>query len=161
MTGARSVSADPVIPADFLGAFAIVERGDRILFAGNDRRIGGQQVRTWDLPGGRVEQNELLGEALARELAEETGLAVVGEPRFAFVQDGELRRRGERVQAWRSFFFAVDVAPGEPRAGHEVRAVRWIDRAALRAELNAPYHTSFLEWVERGGRLFRCTWNDE
>jgi len=158
------VSAEPTspggLPDDFLGAFAVVRRGDAILFVANDRRIGGVEVRTWDLPGGQVEGNELLGEALARELAEETGLIVAGAPELLFVQDGERRRCGNRVQAWRSFFFAVEVEAGEPQAGHEVRAVRWLLPAAMKVELTAPYHGSFLEWLERGGTLFHCTWND-
>ena len=80
--------------ADFLGAFGVVRRSDTILMVGNDRRIGGQQVRTWDLPGGRVESGEMLSEALGREMNEETGLEIVGAPEFLFVQEGEHRRGG-------------------------------------------------------------------
>ncbi|MCA8951708.1 MAG: NUDIX hydrolase [Planctomycetes bacterium] len=147
------------MPRDFLGAFAVVERGESILFVGNDRRIGGRQVRTWDLPGGQVEPGERLDEALARELAEETGLVAAAPARFLFVQDGELRRGGERLQTWRSFFFAVTVT-GEPVAAGEVLAVRWLEREAMRRELTAPYHDSFLAWLEHGGAFHRCTWND-
>lgn len=145
--------------ADFLGAFAVLRRGDRILFVGNERTIGGRAVRTWDLPGGRVEPGELVQEALRRELHEETGLTLVGEPRFLFVQEGARSRGGRRVHAWRSFFFAVD-ARGEPQPGHEVVAVRWLDDAAMRAELTAPYHDSFRCWLDAGGAWFRSDWTD-
>jgi 8-oxo-dGTP diphosphatase len=145
---------------DFLGAFAVIRRGATILMVGNDRTIGGAVVRTWDLPGGRVEAGELLGEALVREVAEETGLQVRGEPTFLFVQEGERCLRGVRQHAWRSFFFAADVAPGEPVAANEVRAVRWMTPAELRAELHAPYHDSFLHWLDRGGLYFRGAWHD-
>ncbi len=145
---------------DFLGAFAVVRREDRLLFVGNDREIGGRTVRTWDLPGGRVEAGELLHEALARELAEETGLRLVGSPQFLFVQEGERRRDGRRRHAWRSFFFAVEVAPGEPVPGCEVHAVRWLDGAAMHRELTAPYHASFLQWLEHGGQHFVSVWDD-
>ena len=110
---------------DFLGAFAVIRRGERYLMVGNDRLIAGAVRRTWDLPGGRVEAGELLYEAVGREVREETGLRVDGEPRLLFVQEGERTLAGRRRHAWRSFFFAVDVAPGEPVAGHEVLAVRW------------------------------------
>jgi 8-oxo-dGTP diphosphatase len=145
---------------DFLGAFAVIRRADAILMVGNDRRIGGRIVRTWDLPGGRVEPRELLHEALAREVDEETGLLVRGAGEFLFVQEGERRQAGARSWAWRSFFFAVAVEPGEPRPGHEVRAVRWMTRPELERELDAPYHTSFLTWLREGGRLLRGDWVD-
>ena len=146
--------------SDFLGAFGVVRRGDLTLMVGNDRPIGGRLVRTWDLPGGRVERGELLHEALVRELREETGLQVRGEPRFLFVQEGLRRRQGQRVHAWRSFFFAVEVAAGEPVAGHEVLAVRWMDPNELRHELTAPYHDSFRQWLAAGGTIFSSEWSD-
>jgi 8-oxo-dGTP diphosphatase len=148
------------VNGDFLGAFAVIRRGDLFLMVGNDREIGGRTLRTWDLPGGHVEAGELLLEAVRREVAEETGLVVDGEVRFLFVQEGERRRANERRHAWRSFFFAVDVLPGEPTAANEVLAVRWMTRDELRAELCAPYHDSFLRWLEVGGQLFHSVWID-
>ncbi len=145
---------------DFLGAFAVIERGAQILMVGNDRWIGGELVRTWDLPGGRVEAGELLHETLARELMEETGLQLVGVPRFLFVQEGERLAERQRQHAWRSFFFAAEVGPGQPEPGHEVLAVRWMDRDELRQELTAPYHDSFLRWLEAGGRFFGSAWRE-
>lgn len=146
--------------ADFLGAFAVLQRGDTMLFVGNERTIGGAATRTWDLPGGRVERGELLHEALARELREETGLVVAGTPRFLFVQEGRRVVGGRAVQAWRSFFFAVEVGPGEPAPGHEVLAVRWMDRATMLRELVAPYHDSFRRWLQHGGTWFTSEWAD-
>ncbi|MGE3171313.1 MAG: NUDIX hydrolase [Planctomycetota bacterium] len=144
---------------DFLGAFAVVERQDRILMVQNRRAIGGAEVTTWDLPGGQVEPGELLPEALARELREETGLAVVGQPRFLFVQEGERVTGAVRRYAWRSFFFAVE-AVGAPVAGAEILDVRWFARGELPAALHAPYHDSFQRWLERGGGFHASGWRD-
>lgn len=145
--------------ADFLGAFAVVRRGEQVLFVGNERTIGGRLVRTWDLPGGRVETGELVPEALARELREETGLLLHGEPEFLFVQEGARRRDGRRVHTWRSFFFAVE-ATGEPAPASEVLAVRWLDRGEMAHELTAPYHDSFRRWLLGGGTWFQSEWAD-
>lgn len=145
--------------ADFLGAFAVVERDGLLLMVQNERRIGGRTVRTWDLPGGQVEPGELLQEALLRELHEETGLLVATPPEFLFVQEGERVVDARRRHAWRSFFFSCD-AVGEPRAGAEVLAVRWFARADLMPELVAPYHDSFRQWLDGGGRFFGSRWSD-
>ncbi len=144
---------------DFLGVFAVIERAGRTLMVQNERVVGGKTVTTWDLPGGQVEPGELLHEALVRELGEETGLAVVGAPRFLFVQEGERVRSSGRSHAWRSFFFEC-ATRGDPVAANEVLAVRWFERAELAAVLTAPYHDSFHRWHTEGGAYFRSSWAD-
>jgi ADP-ribose pyrophosphatase YjhB (NUDIX family) len=145
---------------DFLGAFGVLRRGERILMTLNARVLGGQPAETWDLPGGRVEPGELLLETLAREVFEETGVVVRGVPRFLFVQEGERIFCGQRHHAWRSFFFAVDEFGGEPAARSEVLAVQWFAPEELRLALHAPYHDSFLDWLAHGGTVFRSRWDD-
>lgn len=145
---------------DFLGVFAVIRRGDRILMVENERVVHGRRTTTWDLPGGQVEPGEMLDDALRRELREETSLDVAGPLAFLFVQEGERRERGRRRFAWRSFFFAAEDGGAEPVASHEIRAVGWFTRDELHALLDAPYHDSFREWLQRGGRFFRSIWND-
>lgn len=145
---------------DFLGAFGILRRGDRILFVRNEREIDGRRTRVWDLPGGQVEGGELVVEALHREVREEVDVEVRGSPRFAFVQEGERCSSGRRLYAWRSFFFEVAEFDGEPRATSEVLDIRWMDESESFADLTAPYHASFLEWLERGGCFFAAGWRD-
>ncbi|MEC7584953.1 MAG: NUDIX hydrolase [Planctomycetota bacterium] len=144
---------------DFVGAFAVVERQGRILMVENLRRIAGRTVPTWDLPGGQVEPGERLLEALARELDEETGLLVTGDPKLLFVQEGERVVAGRRDHVWRSHFFAAETR-GEPAAGSEVQAVRWFARHELDAALVAPYHDSFRQWLATGGEFFASRWSD-
>ena len=144
---------------DFLGVFAVVERAGRILMVQNERLIDGRNVRTWDLPGGQVEPGELLHEALARELREESRLELAGAPQFLFVQEGGRYRGGRRAHAWRSFFFAVATA-GDAQAAGEVLALHWFPRAELDAVLLAPYHASFRRWLTAGGTFFGTEWRD-
>jgi len=42
---------------------------------------------TWDIPGGRIDSQESLMDALKREVAEETSLELVDEPRLLAAQD--------------------------------------------------------------------------
>lgn len=143
---------------DFLGAFALLTRGDAFLFVQNRRRIGGRETLTWDLPGGQVEPGELLPAALAREVREETGLVLAGPPEFAFLQEGERVVAGRRRHAWRSFFFHVREFKGEPAAGAEVLATAWLPRADLGRLLTAPYQQSFLAWLAQPVPYLFCRW---
>jgi 8-oxo-dGTP diphosphatase len=145
---------------DFLGAFGVLTRDERILFVQNRRVIGGREVLTWDLPGGQVERGETLAEALLRELREEIGVTVTGAPRFLFYQEGERVIGGTRRYVWRSFFFEAPAFAGEPRACEEVLDVRWMTRAEMERELTAPYQASFLEWLAGAGGAHACVWRD-
>ena len=77
-----------------------------------------------------------------------------------FFQEGERWLGDGRHYAWRSFFFRVQGWSGEPAAGHEIAAIRWIPREQMAAELRAPYHDSFLTWLREGGTAFRSRWAD-
>ncbi|MFF2898717.1 NUDIX hydrolase [Streptomyces sp. NPDC057966] len=55
----------------------IVRRGDEVLLVREGLGADGEML--WSLPGGGVEDGELMHEALRRELREETGL-LVGDP---------------------------------------------------------------------------------
>jgi 8-oxo-dGTP diphosphatase len=78
----------------------------------------------WSLPGGRVEPGEDDAAALVREMAEETGLAVVPGALVGRV----LRGRYEIAD----YFCAV--VGGELQAGDDALDARWCDAAAF-AEL--------------------------
>ncbi len=168
MTNDPSEIREPhLLRGDFVGVFAILRSHGHILMVANDRRIGGERARTWDLPGGQVEPGESLMEALHRELREETGWEFDTEPEFAFVQDG-IKIFGERrMHAWRSFFFEIALPesssmpkPGQPREGDEVVEVAWRRETELQEQLSAPYHDSFRRWLTEGGTFFTSKWRE-
>ncbi|MEU9400348.1 NUDIX hydrolase [Streptomyces sp. NPDC048242] len=64
-------------------AIGIVRRGEEVLLVRES--LGAHGEALWSLPGGGVEDGELMHEALRRELREETGLLVDDPVRTAFL----------------------------------------------------------------------------
>lgn len=88
------------------------------------RRGRGAGIGLWSVPGGRVKWGEPLADAVVREVAEETGLAVVPSGWLGWV---------ERIDEAHHFVihdFLAHLAdgsrPDEARAGDDASAVRWV-----------------------------------
>lgn len=147
------MSAEPPLTTSaFLGVFGVLEKDGSLLLVANERRIGGRDTITWDLPGGGVEAGETLVEALVREMQEEVSLEVsVGD--LLLVSEGERLSAGRRIGVWRSFFFAVSSPSPQARAGHEIVAARWVEEAEARSLFTAPYHGGFRRFLESGRTL--------
>jgi len=112
----------------FLAVSAAIVRDGRILVV---RRARPPAHGLFSLPGGLVESGETLTEAVRREVAEETGLAV--EPiAFAGFREAIMRDSEERVE--RHFVilaFAARWQGGEPMLNEELNEARWVTREEL------------------------------
>lgn len=146
---------------DFLGVFGFLEASGGVLLVANRREIGGEPQLVWDLPGGRVEANETLPEALRREMLEECALEVEIGP-MLFLAEGERVRAGRRTGVWRSFFFEIrgDAGAIDISAEPAILDYRFVPRDELAPLLHAPYHRGFLEWLETGARYVFDRWED-
>ncbi len=107
---------------------AIIERDGCLLLVQRGR---GAAVGTWAPPGGRVEFGEMLVEAVAREVREETGLAVtVGE------LAGWVERTASEPEPHHYVildFWATPVGSDELAAGDDAADARWVPKDELTA----------------------------
>ncbi|EJW12285.1 NUDIX hydrolase [Rhodovulum sp. PH10] len=114
----------------WLAVSAAIFRDGRVLLV---RRAREPARGTWTLPGGGVELGETLLEAVRREVAEETGLAIdpigIAGHRDVIVHDG----KGRVERHFVVLAFAARSASGEPVLDAELDAFGWHDPAALDA----------------------------
>jgi 8-oxo-dGTP diphosphatase len=114
-----------------VGVGAVVWRGDRVLLV---RRGRPPRLGQWSLPGGGQLVGETLLEAVAREVHEETGLAL-DEIRLLTTLDLIDRDADGRVRYHYTLVdFTAEAGPGEAMAGDDADAVAWFGLDAL-AEL--------------------------
>lgn len=91
-------------------------------------------IAGWHLPGGGVELGETIEVALARELVEEAGVAVVGRPTLVTVHSNLATFRGDhvllyRVEAW---------TPCQATSRGEILRVGWFPPHALPEGVTGP-----------------------
>ncbi len=71
---ARAGEGDAARPLLIVAACALIDRDGRLLLA--ERPAGKPMAGLWEFPGGKIEPGETPEASLARELAEELGIAV-------------------------------------------------------------------------------------
>lgn len=125
-------------PAVVVGAVATDEDG-RLLVV---RRRNPPGAGRWTVPGGRVEPGERLADAVAREVAEETGLEVeIGRVVGVFeILTDELHAV--------SIDHRVRPVGGTLRAGDDASDARWMSRSELRS---VPVSDGLLEFLDDHG----------
>ncbi len=104
----------------------------------------------YKLPGGKLKPQEPLIEALKREIREELGLRVVGEPRLVAVVDSFYRDRSDVVHEI-SFYFICNVE-GEPTPREDHLEIKWVDIESTDIEKVKPKAVAdIIKFVRKGG----------
>ncbi|MCX5570920.1 NUDIX hydrolase [Kaistia nematophila] len=125
---------EPAPKAPVLGVSVAVWRDGKVLLIqrGHDPWRG-----AWSLPGGRVERGETLAAAAARELMEETGLAI-GSPRLVDALDAIDRAEDGTVRGHFVIITFTAKAEGLPVAASDAAACAWFTLAEIDGLVTTP-----------------------
>jgi mutator protein MutT len=97
---------------------AIIRANEKILITRRPKHVHLPDL--WEFPGGKVEPDESLEDALHREIREELGIEISIEDEYFFVE----HQYPEKAVALH--FFKCRIHKGEPRPLHAAE-VRWVD----------------------------------
>jgi mutator protein MutT len=106
-------------------AGVVIDAADRVLIA--QRPSGKHMAGGWEFPGGKLEPGEERLAGLARELREELGITLIGNPRPLIRVRHDYPSREVLLDVW-----VVKRFSGEPR-GLDRQALRWCTRDELEA----------------------------
>ncbi len=131
-----------------LGVRAVVLNGENRVFL-----VKHSYVTGWHLPGGGVEVGETFRDALQRELAEEAGIELSGEPALHGLFFNSHVSRRDHVAVYLIRHFRQDRLP-EPN--HEIVAYGFFEAGALPADTTEGTRLRISEVLE--GRAPIATW---
>lgn len=126
------------------GAGALVVLDDRLLMVRQRRPYGVH----WELPSGYYEPGESLEEAAAREVLEETAIAVEVE---GFICSMMWQREHDRRRNVLAYFLATPLDPAaqpRPQIEEAIDDARYVDPSSLFTEIHPLYQPLLERWWE-------------
>jgi 8-oxo-dGTP diphosphatase len=129
------------VPGITLVVAAAILDSSRVLIA--ERPAGKHMAGRWEFPGGKVAPGESEEAALARELAEELGIEVIGARAMMRLRH-RYPDRSVELSMW-----VVERYRGEPRPLDGQR-LKWVQRAQLAdediLEADRPFVAALVQW---------------
>lgn len=128
-----------------VGVVAFIERDGMLLL---ERRA---DFGTWGIPDGGLDEDETVGQGIAREVLEATGLEVLSIELLGVFSDPSRIIEYDDGNVYRllTLAFVVSVAPGAPRVSDESLELRFVPLSRMREfEIGAalvPVVDAFLE----------------
>lgn len=112
---------------------------------------------TYDLPGGGIEESELLEEALRREVKEETGLSVVSCKHLATVDNRLDKSEDKTCFRHVGVLYTIEVEGqiNEKEGLYDSLGALWINLGELNAENSTPFLMRALELANASKGWFR------
>lgn len=110
----------------FVGAKALIHYQGKILLLRESKEyVDGSEEGKWDVPGGRIEPDEEVRNALIREVKEESGLEI-HSPKLLDVFDGFPTIRGEKCHVVR-LYFLCETQSDAVKLSSDHDAFNWVD----------------------------------
>ncbi len=125
-------------------ALAQNEKGEYLLLQVNPAKLSGNQEAYWDIPGGRIEEGGSVLDTLTREVDEELGVAISGEPGFltAVVSNITIPTESGDVGLV-LMIYTVNLASEEVRISEEHLSYEWVSKETAAERLAHKYPAEF------------------
>ncbi len=125
-------------------------QGRYLVLQVNPEKLRGKQPAYWDIPGGRIEEDDTVEATLARELEEELGIALETMPKFftGVVANIKIPTDVGEVGLVLMIYlvdFPVDAAI---KLSDEHTAYEWVDAAAAADRLRYKYPQEFTDKIK-------------
>lgn len=115
----------------------ISNNADQYLFLRRSDKLSTDSNETsWDIPGGRINPNEALLDALKREIEEETGHSIIATPELIAAQDIFVESKDLHVVRL-TYVVKEDVSNINLSDEHE--DYQWVDKAEVAGIKTEPY----------------------